>query len=121
MPHNTTKPIVLICGSGSIKNLQLDRYVRPQSCGAVVQGADTMIDIILDSWNKSNKIENVIYQPNYKVYKKDASIVRDKEMVDFCDVVIAFWNGENDNISSIIDYAKSIGRKVIVHLIKEYD
>ena len=37
MPHNITKPIVLICGSRSIKNLQISRYIRPSSCGAIVQ------------------------------------------------------------------------------------
>lgn len=121
MPHDITKPIVLICGSRSIKNLQMSRYIRSESCAAIVHGAAIGVDTIADSWAKANNLETVIYKPNYKVYGKRAPLVRDKEMVDFCDVVIAFWDGKSRGTKYTFDYAKKIGRKVIVHLIQEYD
>lgn len=121
MPHNITKPIVLICGSRSIKNLQISRYIRPSSCGAIVHGAAVGVDTIADSWAKANNLETIIYKPNYKVYGRRAPLVRDEEMVEFADVVIAFWNGVSKGTLYTVNYAKKIGRKVIVHLIQEYD
>ena len=121
MPHNITKPVVLICGSRSIKNLQISRYIRPESCAAIVHGGAMGTDVIADSWAKANSLETVIYKPNYKVYGKRAPLVRDKEMVDFCDVVIAFWDGKSRGTKYTFDYAKKIGRKVIIHLIQNCD
>lgn len=121
MPHNITKPVVLIFGSRSIKNLQISRYIRPESCAAIVHGAAIGVDTIADSWAKANNLETVIYKPNYKVYGKRAPLVRDEEMAEFCDVVICFWNGKSRGTRYTFDYAKKLGRKVIVHLIEEYD
>lgn len=121
MPHNITKPVVLICGSRSIKNLQISRYIRPESCAAILHGGAMGTDAIADSWAKANNLETVIYKPNYKVYGKRAPLVRDEEMAEFADVVIAFWNGVSKGTLYTVNYAKKIGRKVIVHLIQEYD
>lgn len=121
MPHNITKPVVLICGSRSIKNLQISRYIRPESCAAIVHGAAIGVDTIADSWAKSNNLETVIYKPNYKVYGKRAPLVRDEEMAEFCDVIICFWDGKSRGSKYTCDYGRKIGRKVIVHLIQEYD
>lgn len=121
MPHNITKPIVLICGSRSIKDLNISRYVRPQSCGAIVHSGSIGVDAIADSWAKANNIETIIYKPNYKVYGKRAPLVRDEEMVDFADVVIAFYDGKSRGTKYVINYSKKIGKKCIIHLIQEFD
>ena len=121
MPHNITKPVVLICGSRSIKNLQISRYIRPESCAAIVHGGAMGTDAIADSWAKANNLETVIYKPNYKVYGKRAPLVRDEEMAEFCDVIICFWDGKSRGSKDTCDYGRKIGRKVIVHLIQEYD
>lgn len=121
MPHNITKPVVLICGSRSIKNLQISRYIRPESCAAIVHGAAIGVDTIADSWAKANNLETVIYKPNYKVYGKRAPLVRDEEMAEFCDVIICFWDGKSRGSKYTCDYGRKIGRKVIVHLIQDCD
>ena len=33
--------------------------------------------------------------PQYKIYGKAAPIIRNKEIVDYADKVIVFWNGES--------------------------
>ena len=121
MPHNITKPIVLICGSRSIKNLQLSRYIRPSSCGAIVHGGAVGVDAIAGSWAKANNLETIVYEPNYKIYGKRAPLVRDEEMAEFADVAIAFWDGKSRGTLYTVKKKKKIGRKVIIHLIQEYD
>ena len=121
MPHNTTKPSVLICGSRSIRNLNISRYIRPSSCGAIVCGGAVGVDSIAYSWAKQNGIETIVYKPNYEIYGRRAPLVRDEEMAEFCDVIICFWDGKSRGSKYTCDYGKKIGRKVIVHLIQEYD
>lgn len=118
MPR-TSKPIVLICGSRSISDLSIGRYINPKEVGQVVHGGAIGVDTLAEQWAKNNNIESIIFSPNYEVYGKRAPLVRDKEMVEYADYVIAFWDGQSHNTKYIIDYCKDIGRKCIVHLIEE--
>lgn len=121
MPRIITKPTILICGSRSIKSLNISHYIRPSSIGCVISGGAIGIDTIAEQWAKSNKIEFVAYLPNWKLYGKTAGFVRNKEMVNACDIVFAFWDGKSKGTLHTINYAQSIGRKCIVHLIEDLD
>lgn len=121
MPINITKPIVLVCGSRSIHDIYLDRFIKVNSPAEIISGGTIGIDKLAEQWAKRNKIEFIAYLPNYKIYGDKASIVRDKEMVDFCDVVIVFWDGNDKETKMIIDYAAQQNKQVIVHLFEELD
>ena len=117
-----SKQIVLICGSRSINQLNISRYIKNiGKIQKIVTGGCRGVDTIADSWAKANNLETIVYKPNYKVYGKRAPLVRDEEMVEFADVVIAFYDGKSKGTLYTVNYAKKIGRKVIVHLIQEYD
>lgn len=117
-----SKQIVLICGSRSINQLNISRYIKNiDKIQKIVHGGCRGVDSIADSWAKANNLEIIVYEPNYKIYGKRAPLVRDEEMVDFCDVIIAFYDGKSRGTKYTFDFAKKIGRKVIVHLIEEYD
>lgn len=117
-----SKQIVLICGSRGINQLNISRYIKNiDKIQKIVHGGCRGVDSIADSWAKANDIETIVYKPNYKVYGKRAPLIRDEEMVEFADVTIAFWNGKSRGTKYTFDFAKKLGRKVIVHLIQEYD
>ena len=117
-----SKQIVLICGSRGINQLNISRYIKNiDKIQKIVHGGCRGVDTIADSWAKANNLETVIYKPNYKVYGKRAPLVRDEEMAEFCDVIICFWDGKSRGSKYTCDYGRKIGRKVIVHLIQEYD
>lgn len=118
MPRSN-KPIVLICGSRNINYINLDLYINPDSVGAIVSGGANGVDILAEEWAKKHNIEFVAYLPDYKHYGKRAPLVRDEEMVNFCDVVIAFWNGYSTGTLYTCNYAKKMGRKVYLHIIEE--
>lgn len=118
MLPRTSKKIILICGSRSLNNVSIGRYINSKEIGQVVHGGAVGIDTLAENWAQNNKIESIIFYPNYELYKKRAPLVRDKEMVDYCDEVIAFWDGKSRGTKYTIDYAKSIGRKCTIHLIE---
>lgn len=115
------KPIVLICGSRSIKTLNLDQFIDADHIGAVVTGGAVGVDTIAEHWTKVHHKEWVCYLPRYDLYGNKAPLIRDKDMVDFCDVCIAFWDGQSRGTLYTIEYCKQIGRPYICHLIQELD
>jgi len=121
MPFITSKPTILICGSRGITELNISRYIRPSSVGAVISGGAIGVDSIAKEWAKQNNIEYIEYNPNYKTFGKKAPLIRDEQMVNACDIVFAFWDLKSKGTDYTLKYAQSIGRKFIVHWIEEKD
>lgn len=115
------KPIVCINGSRTIKELDLDRFIDYTHVGGVVTGGAQGVDTIAEKWAKRHELEWVCYLPQWDIYGKKAGLVRNKDMVDFCDILISFWDGKSKGTLYTIEYAKSIGRPHIVHLVQELD
>ena len=42
-------------------------------------------------------------------------------MVNFCDVLISFWDRKSSGTLQTIQYAKEIGRPYICHIIQDLD
>lgn len=119
MPKNS-KPIVVISGSRSIKDLNLDNYLNPSEIGEIVTGGAVGVDSIADKWAEAHKIEHINYLPQYKVYgPKYAPIKRDEEMVAFSDKLIAFWDGKSKGTKATIQFALEYGIEVELHLVED--
>jgi len=56
--------------------------------------------------------------PDYAKYGKSAPLIRNKEIVDKSDLIIAFWNGESKGTKYSIDYAKTKQKKICIILEK---
>lgn len=115
------KPIICINGSRSITNVNLGLFINPNHVGCVVTGGARGIDTLAEHWAKANKIEWVCYLPQWDLLGKRAGMIRNKEMVDFCDILISFWDGKSSGTKQAIEYAQSIGRPYICHLIEDLD
>jgi hypothetical protein len=59
--------------------------------------------------------------PQWDIYGKRAGMIRNQEMVDFCDILISFWDGKSTGTLQAINYAKSINRPYICHLVLDLD
>lgn len=120
MAFITTKPIIAIVGSRKIKNLNIDLYIDKKEVAQVISGGATGVDTIAENWAKRNRIEFAAYLPNFDVHGFPGALFeRNKDMAKAADVVVAFWDGKSHGTKHMIDYAKSIGRVVQVHLIEE--
>lgn len=121
MPKSS-KPIVCICGSRSIKDLNLDFYLDPNYFGEIVTGGAAGVDTIAEKWAKKHNIEWVCYLPQYEIYGgKYAPLVRNKQMIEYADECIAFWDGKSKGTLMTIEYALSLERKVVVHTVEDLD
>lgn len=121
MPKSS-KPIVCICGSRSINNLNLDFYLNPTDYSEVVCGGANGVDTFAEKWAKRHGLEFVAFLPQYQVYGgKYAPLKRDEDLVAYCDIVVAFWDGKSNGTKYTIDFAAKLGVPVYLHLIEDLD
>lgn len=78
----------------------------------IVSGGAKGVDNCAKDYAIKNKIGLKIFLPNYDKYGKVAPIIRNKEIVDFSDEVLAYWDGKSKGTKMVIDYCTKKGKKV---------
>lgn len=96
--------------SNTVKSYCYNNEILPKiivSGGA--QGADTLAERFADE----NQLEMKIFYPNWEVLGKDACSARNTEIVEFADIVFAFWDGKSPGTNDSISKTKKLGKEVI--------
>lgn len=109
---------LLIAGSRSIKDFNISKHV-PKETKLIISGGAVGVDTLAEKFADESGIEKRIFLPEYSIYGKAAPIVRNKQMVDFCDRVLIIWDGKSRGTKSTIDYAKKQGKKVEVVILEK--
>jgi len=112
---NKIKMKLAVTGSRNFKNYKvmkkvLMKYKIEEIVSGGAKGADTLAERFADE----HKIKKVIFKPDYAKYGKKAPLMRNKEIVDYSDKVIAFWDGKSRGTKYTIDYARKNRKKVNV-------
>lgn len=106
---------LMITGSRSLsKNEEATRDVNETLDALLAKHADIQllsggargIDKMAEAWAKERKVPVVLYLPDYKRFKRGAPLVRNQEMVDTCDGVVAFWDGKSKGTKFVLDRAR---------------
>ena len=106
---------VAIVGSRNLTSIALDRYV-PEQADEIVSGGAVGVDRCAAEYAKSKGLKLTEFLPQYERYGRAAPIVRNKEIVDYADTVIVFWNGSSKGTLSVIKYAQKAEKPVEVIL-----
>ena len=72
------------------------------------KGADTWAEV----YAKENNIPFTLFKPDWKRYGRGAGIIRNTEIINYADEVIAFWDGKSKGTKDSIDKAHSLNKKV---------
>lgn len=98
---------VAIIGSRTFTDYQVAReYLDGIEITHIVSGGAKGADTIGEQYAILNGIDITIHRPDYKQFGKSAPFIRNKQIVDDCDLVIAFWNGKSSGTKYALDYAK---------------
>ncbi len=99
---------IAIVGSREITVKNISDYVNEED--EIVSGGAKGVDLCAAEYARKNGLKLTEFLPKYEKYGRAAPIVRNKEIVDYSDKVIAFWDGRSKGTLSVIDYAKKTGK-----------
>ncbi len=71
---------------------ELDELHKTESDMTLLSGGARGVDRIVEQWARERGVKLTVYKPDYKRYRRGAPFVRNKEMIEACDGVMAFWN-----------------------------
>ena len=105
---------IAIIGSRSIFSADIERYAS--SADEIISGGAAGVDTLAAEYAKEHGLKLTVFLPNYERYGRAAPIIRNREIVDYAEAVIAFWNGKSRGTLSTIKYAqkKGVPIKIII-------
>ena len=107
---------VAIIGSRNITKINLEEYV-PKEATEIVSGGAKGVDTLAKEYALSHGIPLREFLPEYQKYGRGAPILRNKQIVDYADTVLAFWDGVSRGTKSVIEYAKTKKKECVVTII----
>jgi len=81
----------------------------------VVSGTARGIDRSGEDWAKLNNMPIVRFPADWARFKQGAGRLRNKEMAEFADALIAVWDGKSPGTKNMIGTAKGMGLYVYVY------
>ena len=76
----------------------------------IVSGGAKGIDHLAAEYAQKHGLKLTEFLPQYARYGKAAPILRNKEIIDYADQIIAFGDGTSKGTFSVIQYAKKCGK-----------
>lgn len=112
---------ILVCGGRDYADRDCLCYVLNLTLGelgafTVVQGDCRGADRMAGDWAIKHGMKVEVYPANWDVHGKAAGFIRNKEMVEVADRVIAFWDGQSKGTAHTIELAQS--RNIPVYVVK---
>lgn len=112
---------VAIIGSRNLYVNDLQKFI-PSDTTEIVSGGAKGIDTCASQYAASNNIKLTVFLPEYNRYGKAAPLKRNLKIIEYADLVIAFWDGESKGTKYVIDNCKKQNIKLIIHIIdKNYN
>ena len=102
-----------IIGSRGLHIEDLEKYI-PEGVDEIVSGGAKGVDTDAEEYAGKNGIKMTVFLPQYHRFKGGATHIRNKQIVDYADEVLAFWDGTSRGTESVIEYCLKIGKKVSV-------
>ena len=104
-----------VIGSRSFNDYELLKRTLDEYLGKVwiiVSGGAKGADSLGEKWAIDNNIKTCIYKPDWDTYGKQAGFIRNKDIVEDSDILIAFWDGLSRGTEHSINLAKKMNKEV---------
>lgn len=96
---------VAIVGSRSLKVDDLGKYL-PEGVTEIVTGGAKGIDTCAEEYAKAKGLKLTIFFPEYRRYGRYAPLKRNEQIIDYADMIIAFWDGISHGTKYTIETAE---------------
>lgn len=104
---------VAVIGSRELKVNNLQAYL-PENVTEIVSGGAKGIDSCAREYALANGIKLTEFLPEYGKYGARAPLVRNVQIIEYADQVLAFWNGKSTGTLFVIRQCRAKGVPVTV-------
>ena len=113
--------IVIIAGSRTIINGMEALTAAVELSGfditEVVSGGAAGIDRLGEQWAHAFRVPVATFPADWQTHGKAAGPIRNKQMAEYADALIAIWDGKSHGTANMIQEAKKRGLPVHIHQI----
>ena len=102
-----------IIGSRSIVVKNLETYL-PQGVSEIVSGGARGVDTVAADYAKRMGITLTEVLPEYARHKRAAPLMRNKQIAEYADEVLAFWDGSSKGTMHTVELFRKLGKKATV-------
>ncbi len=107
---------VAIIGSRTLHISNITEYI-PDGCDEIISGGAAGVDRCAAWFANENSLRLTVFSPEYSRFGKAAPIIRNRQIVDHADLVLAFWDGKSKGTLSVINYCHKTGKRCrIIHM-----
>lgn len=104
-----------IVGSRAL-HVDVAPYV-PAGVTCVISGGAAGIDWLAERYADERRLPKLIIRPDYARYGRAAPLLRNRLIVERADCVLAIWDGASRGTKYTVDYARSRGKPVLLHIL----
>jgi hypothetical protein len=106
---------VAVIGSRGFNNYELVKKTLSNiEITLLVSGGADGADSLGEQYAIENKIETKIFLPDWEKHKRAAGMIRNTDIVNESEVVVAFWDGTSKGTLDSINKAKKANKKIII-------
>lgn len=106
---------VAVIGSRGLTGIDISKMIPPDAT-MIISGGAAGVDTLAERYADERGIPKRIIRPDYRLYGKQAPLVRDRMIVELADAVVAIWDGVSTGTGYTISYAKSRGIPIQVYI-----
>jgi len=90
----------------------------PADTTEIVSGGARGIDRLAEEVASSLSLPVKIFLPDYETFGRQAPLFRNRQIIDYADLVLAFWDGVSTGTKSVIGICLDTGKPIRVISLK---
>lgn len=102
---------VAVIGSRGVTVNNLEDYL-PEDVTEIVTGGAKGVDTCAKEYAEKNGIKLTEFLPEYSKYRKSAPLKRNIQIIEYSDLVLAFWDGSSRGTKYVIDNCNKLDTTV---------
>lgn len=106
---------VAVIGSRGLSVTYLGRYL-PENTTEIVSGGARGVDTSAREYALSHGIKLTEFLPEYTRFGRSAPLKRNITIIEYADIVLAFWDGKSRGTKFVIDNCRRLGVEVRIYI-----
>lgn len=110
---------VAVIGSRGV-DMSIDAFIPAQTSEIITGGAEG-VDQLAEQYAREHNLPCTVIRPDYSRYGRAAPLVRNREIIERADLVVAIWDGVSKGTKNSLDYARKLNKEVRIYKIGASD